>query len=278
MYGWAGKVLRVNLSTREIDKEPLNQEWAQDFIGGRGLNIRTLYDEVTSETDPMSPENPLIIGVGPCNGTLVAGSSRLTVTTKSPLTGFLGDASTGATFGAELKYAGYDQIIIRGKSDKPVYLWIEDDKVEIRDAAHLWGKNVVPTISSLEQECKAPGIGLLCIGPAGENLVRFATIMGPMGRAAGRTGVGTVMGSKKLKAMVVKGSQGVKVAHPERLEETFREMRRVWLEDRKEDYERKVKYGLNELLWAYRRLDIASVRNYQGGEFEGWDNYDPKLL
>lgn len=166
-------------------------EWAQKFIGGRGLNSRTLYSEVGPKTDPMGPENRLIVGVGPCNGTLIAGSSRLTITAKSPLSGFHRDASTGATFGAEIKYAGYDQIIIQGKSDKPVYLWIEDGKAEIRDATHLWGKNTGHTITSLEIENKDPSIGVLVIGPAGENLVKFAAVIGRMGRAAARAALGS---------------------------------------------------------------------------------------
>src|SRR4030042_268062 len=174
MNGWAGTVLRVNLSTRKISKEPLNMDWAHGFIGGRGLNSRTLYSEIKRGTDPLGPDNPLIIGVGPCNGTLVPGSGSLTITTKSPISGLLGDASTRAYFGAELKYAGYDQVIIQGKSDSPVYLWIEDDKIEIRDAPHLWGKFTGETISILYRENRDPSIAVLCIGPAGENLVKFA--------------------------------------------------------------------------------------------------------
>ena len=142
------------------------------------------------------------------------GSGSLTITTKSPLSGLLGDASTRAYFGAEMKYAGYDQVIIQGQSDKPVYLWIEDDKVEMRDVSHLWGNSIGETISHLEREERDPGIAVLCIGPAGENLVKFASIMGPMGRAAGRAGVGAVMGSKRLKAIAVRGTRGVKVADP----------------------------------------------------------------
>jgi len=144
----------------------------------------------------------------------VPGSGSLTITTKSPLSGLIGDASTRAYFGAEMKYAGYDQVIIQGQSDKPVYLWIEDDRVEIKDASRCWGKSTGETISDLQKEEKDPGIGVLCIGPAGENLVKFASIMGPMGRAAGRAGVGAVMGSKKLKAIAVRGTKGVKVADP----------------------------------------------------------------
>lgn len=268
MNGWAGTVLRVNLSTRKVSKEPLNMEWAHEFIGGRGLNSRTLYSECKIGTDPMGPDNPLIIGVGPCNGTLVPGSGSLTITTKSPLSGFHGDSSTRAYFGAELKYAGYDQIIIQGKSDNPVYLWIEDDKIEIRDASHLWGKFTDETISILYRENRDPSIAVLCIGPAGENLVKFASIMGPMGRAAGRTGVGTVMGSKKLKSIVVRGTKGVKVANPEQIEKVYKETQRVWLEDLKHVYDRRKKYGLPINTQLYQELGIRATKNYLEGVFE----------
>ncbi|OGP87888.1 MAG: hypothetical protein A2157_10845 [Deltaproteobacteria bacterium RBG_16_47_11] len=269
MNGWAGTVLRVNLSTRKISKEPLNMDWAHGFIGARGLNSRTLYSEIKPGTDPMGPDNPLIIGVGPCTGTLLPGSSSLDITTKSPLSGFLGDASTRAYFGAEIKYAGYDQIIIQGKSDHPVYLWIEDDKIEIRDASHLWGKFIGKTISILERENRDPGIAVLCIGPAGENLVKFASIMGPMGRAAGRTGVGAVMGSKRLKAIAVRGTKGVKVADPKRLEKAYKETRRIWLEDPhlKNLYDRRKRYGLPPNTQLYEELGMRTTRNYQEGSF-----------
>ncbi|GAG35423.1 unnamed protein product, partial [marine sediment metagenome] len=234
--------------------------------------------EVGPETDPMGPENRLILGVGPCNGTLIAGSSRLTITAKSPLSGFLGDASTGATFGAEIKYAGYDQIIIQGKSDKPVYLWIEDEKVEIRDATHLWGKSTGQTITSLEIENKDPSIGVLVIGPAGENLVKFAAVIGRMGRAAARAGMGTVMGSKKLKAIAVRGTKGVEVADPEGLEETFREARRLSTEENKEQYENISRFGLPLLVSTFNKLGILEIRGFQGGVFEPWNRLDAKYL
>jgi aldehyde:ferredoxin oxidoreductase len=269
MNGWAGTVLRIDLSSRQIRKEPLNMGWAHEFIGGRGLNSRKLYDEIKPGTDPLGPDNPLIIGIGPCNGTLVPGSSSVTITTKSPLSGFHGDASTRAYFGAEMKYAGYDQIIIEGRSDQSVYVWIEDDKVEIRDASHLWGKNTRETISNLERENRDPGIAVLCIGPAGENLVKFASIMGPMGRAAGRTGVGAVMGSKRVKAIAIRGTKGVKVANPERLEEAYKETRRIWLEDPhlKDVYDRRKKYGLPINTQHYEELGMRITRNYQEGVF-----------
>ena len=144
-YGWMGTILRVDLSNGKITKEPLTEDLAYNFIGGRGINSKILYDETGPETDPLGPDNRLIIGTGPTSGTLGLGNGRFTVTAKSPLTGILGDASGGGHFGAEVKFAGYDHIIIQGRAKKPVYLWVNDDEVKIKDAQHLWGKNTWET-------------------------------------------------------------------------------------------------------------------------------------
>lgn len=278
MNGWTGRILRVDLSARKIEKEPLNMEWAHNFIGGRGFNSRTIYHEIKPKTDPLGEENSIVIGVGPCNGTLVPGASSLNVSTKSPLSGFLGDSSTRAIFGAEIKYAGYDQIIIQGKSEKPIYLWIDDERVEIRDATHLWGKLVGETIRAIERECRNPEIGVLCIGPAGENIVKFAAILGQSGRTAGRTGVGAVMGSKRLKAIAVQGTKGVKVADPRMLEEAYRETRRIWLEERREVYEYRKKYGLPAGLLKYHELGCVDTKNYTEGVFDRISDLHPERL
>lgn len=219
MHGWAGRVLDVNLTTGEIKKLPLDMGLAKMFLGGRGLNAITLYRELKANTDPLSPANVLLFGVGPLNGTLSPGSGRYNVTSKSPLTGGFGDANCGGYWGAELKFAGYDQIIIRGKADSPVYLWIDDDDVEIRDASHLWGKATDETDRLIKEELGDPRIHINYIGPAGERLVKVANVMSDLYRAAGRTGMGCVMGSKNLKAIAVRGTRGVKVAHPDALQE-----------------------------------------------------------
>lgn len=219
MNGWMGTILRVDLTEKKITKVPLDKNLALKFIGGRGLNGITLYKELKPGIDPLSPENMIIFGGGPCNGTLSLASGRFNVTSKSPLTGGFGDSNAGGFWGPELKYAGYDQIIIQGKAEKPVYLWIDGDKVEIRDASHLWGEDTFETNKLILKEFGDPKIKVISIGPAGENLVKFANVMiGPY-RAAGRTGMGCVMGSKKLKAIVVRGDRGVKIAYPEKLQE-----------------------------------------------------------
>lgn len=223
-YGWMGKILRVDLSKGKIVKGPLPEELRYNFIGGRGINSKVLYDETGPETDPLGPENKLIIGTGPVTGTLVPTSGRFTVTAKSPLTGILGDANAGGSFGPELKYAGYDNIVVQGMSEKPAYLWIDDDDVELRDAQHLWGRNTHETEMMLKEEIGDSEIRVLSIGQAGENLVRFAGTINEEDRAAARCGMGAVMGSKKLKAIAVRGSKTVNIAHPDKLFKLVDEM------------------------------------------------------
>ncbi|MFC1869137.1 aldehyde ferredoxin oxidoreductase family protein [Thermodesulfobacteriota bacterium] len=226
-HGWAGNILRVDLSNGKIEREPLTEDLAHNYVGGRGINSKILYDETGPETDPLGPDNRLIIGTGPTSGTMGLGTGRFTVTCKSPLTGILGDASGGGHFGAEVKFAGYDHIIIQGKSKKPVYLWINDDKVEIRDAQHLWGKTTWEAAELIREELGDRDIRNICIGPAGENLVNYAFAIADDERVPAETGTGTVMGSKNLKAISVRGSRSVTIAHPEK----YYEIIKKWYDD-----------------------------------------------
>ncbi|MCS6924400.1 MAG: aldehyde ferredoxin oxidoreductase family protein [Candidatus Binatia bacterium] len=214
MYGWTGTLLRVNLTTRQISKEPLREEWARDFIGGRGLGARYLFAEVDPQIDPLSPENKLIFATGPLTGTNASCGARYMVVTKGPLTNAITTSNSGGHWGPELKAAGYDLLIVEGRAATPCYLWIYDDRVEIRDAGHLWGKTVWEAEEHLRQELGVPDAIVASIGPAGEKLVRFACIMNDLHRAAGRSGVGAVMGSKQLKAIAVRGTGGVRLADP----------------------------------------------------------------
>lgn len=216
IYGWTGKRLRVDLGSGKIVVEDIPERFREKWLGGRGFNSAVLYEEVGPDVDPFDPKNRLIFGVGPLTGTFSPSSGRTTITSRSPLQyppGH-GDANMGGHFGAELKYAGYDQIVIQGKAASPVYLFINDDYVEIRDAKHLWGKRVSVADTMLKEELRDPEIHIALIGPAGENLVRFACIVNDISRAAGRTGMGAVMGSKNLKAIAVKGSNPVNIAKP----------------------------------------------------------------
>lgn len=214
MGGWTGRVLRVNLSQRTWQIEPLRMDWAQAFIGGRGLGARYFCAEVSPDVDPFSPENKLIFATGPLTGTNASCGARYMVVTKAPLNGTLTTSNSGGHWGPALKFAGYDLLIVEGAADRPVYLAIFDDQVEIRDARHLWGKGVWETEELIRDEVGLPGVRIASIGQAGERLVRFAAIMNDLHRAAGRNGVGAVMGAKRLKAIAVCGTRGVPVARP----------------------------------------------------------------
>ncbi|MCX7708349.1 MAG: aldehyde ferredoxin oxidoreductase family protein [Clostridia bacterium] len=220
MSGYIGKILRVDLSSKTVKTEDLDLKLAQKFIGGRGLGTKMLMDEVDPGVDALSPDNKLIFMTGPLTGTNTPTGGRYMVITKSPLTGTVACSNSGGYWGPELKFAGYDGIIIEGKAAAPVYINIVDDKVEIRDASHLWGKVVSETTTVLENE-HGEKVKVATIGPAGENLSRIAAVMNDRGRAAGRSGVGAVMGSKNLKAIVVKGSGKVEVADADKLKEVF---------------------------------------------------------
>jgi len=211
MNGWIGTVLRVDLTSGSIKKEALDLELAKMFIGGRGLGSKILYDEVDAKTDPLSSDNKLIFAAGPLNGTFAPSSGHFNVVTKGPLTGTIAASSSGGMFGPMLKFAGYDMIILEGKADRPVYLWIKDSEVEIRGAEDLWGKNTVDTTQEIRSATDEEA-SVACIGPGGERLIFFANIMNESNRAAGRTGVGAVMGSKQLKAVAVLGTGAVHVS------------------------------------------------------------------
>ncbi|MFH1775767.1 MAG: aldehyde ferredoxin oxidoreductase C-terminal domain-containing protein [Chloroflexota bacterium] len=214
-YGWAGTILEVNLTTGEIVKTPLDRELAAKHIGGAGLAVKILYDEVEPGTDPLGPDNILMVTQGPLSGTTAPSSGRYDIITKGPQTGIYLRSNGGGFFGPELKWAGYDLIIFRGASKKPVYLWIDDDQVELRDAAHLWGKDTWVTQDMIRKELGDEEIQTLKVGPSGENMGFSACVIGDLGRAAGKAGGGAVWGSKKLKAVAVRGTKGVNIARPD---------------------------------------------------------------
>jgi len=216
MYGYVGKILRIDLANKLAKVEDLDEAMARKFIGGRGLATKIYSDEVGPNVDAFAPENKLIVATGPLTGTPTPTGGRYMVVTKSPLTGTIASSNSGGYWGPELKFAGYDMVIVEGKSDQPVYLMIEDDKIEFRDASHLWGKVVSEATKQLESEAPEKS-RILTIGPAGEKLSCLAAIINDYDRAAGRSGVGAVMGSKNLKAIVVKGSGSVEVADREQL-------------------------------------------------------------
>lgn len=223
-YGWKGTILRVNLTDRKVTKQELPLTWARNYIGCRGLNSKILFDEVKADTQALSAENKLIFGTGPLEGTPI-GMGRMSATTKA-VNGRLGEGGLGGFFGPELKFAGYDFVVVEGKSDTPVYIWIKDEEVKIREAAHIWGKTTWETERIIKDELGDQDIQIRSIGPAGENLVHAAVLIGNLNRSGGRAGFGEVMGFKKLKAVAVRGSGGVQIAHPDDFEETYGRIRK----------------------------------------------------
>nr|WP_066353617.1 aldehyde ferredoxin oxidoreductase family protein [Fervidicola ferrireducens] len=267
MFGWKGTILRVNLTEGSIKKESLDLKDAHMYIGGRGLGVKILTDEVDPGIEPLSPENKLIFMTGPLTGTMAASPGRYEVVAKAPLTGTIGGANSGGHFGPELKFAGYDGIIFEGRAEKPVYLWINDDHVELRSAEHLWGKNTFETTDQLLKET-AEDARVACIGPAGEKLVLFATVMNDKHRAAGRSGMGAVMGSKNLKAVVVRGTKSVDVADPEAFYKACVDARRK-LKEHPVTGTGLPMYGTEILINILNQVGALPTRNWRdGGYFE----------
>lgn len=221
MGGYNGKVLRINLTEGKISTEPLNKDLAKKYLSGRGLAGKMFFDEVAADVDALSPENTMYIATGVLTGTNAPTSGRFMVVTKSPLNGCIASSNSGGYWGAQLKFAGYDMVILEGKSPKPVYIAITDDKVEIKDAAKVWGKDVYATTDALKLEFGDDKAKVLTIGPAGETLSLNAAIMNDLFRAAGRSGVGAVMGSKNLKAVVVRGTGKVQNANPDEMKKVL---------------------------------------------------------
>ncbi|MFW9999278.1 MAG: aldehyde ferredoxin oxidoreductase family protein [Candidatus Hermodarchaeota archaeon] len=217
MKGFVGKLLVINLNNHEIRNESLDEEIAKYFLGGSGYCCRYLYDKLEKETDPLSPENILMFMNGPFSGSNIPTSGKFVVCAKSPLTGIWGESNCGGFFGPELKKTGYDGIVIKGASKNPVYIEITEKDVKIKDATMLWGKGIIETSKTLKEQSRTPLTRVACIGPAGENLVKYAIIASEE-KAAGRTGMGAVMGSKKIKAITVRGPKMTyPAANPENL-------------------------------------------------------------
>ena len=276
MDGWIGKVLRVNLSTGKVSTEALDPGLAKDYIGARGLGTKIMTDEVDPKVDPLSPENKLIFMPGPLTGTFAPSAGRYTVVTKGALTGAIASANSGGTWGPALKFAGYDAVIIEGAAPKPVYLWIKNAKVEIRDASHLWGKDVPETSDAIRAETDDDA-KIACIGPAGENRVLFACIMNDLHRAAGRSGVGAVMGSKNLKAIAVVGTGAVTCADPKAFESAV-------VKARDKIHKHPVGgaglrlYGTDVLTNILNQIGAYPTKNYQDGHFPTADKLGGETL
>ncbi|MCD4677233.1 MAG: aldehyde ferredoxin oxidoreductase family protein, partial [Desulfobacula sp.] len=270
MYGWKGKILRINLNTQTFHEENLNLDIAKNYIGGRGLGIYYMNKELDPLCDPLSPENIMIFATGPLTGTGAPTGARYMVMTKSPLTHAITCSNSGGFFPNELKRAGYDGIIVTGKSKKPVYLWINQGQVEIKDAVHLWGKNTHETTDLLLVETDAKA-RVACIGPAGEKKVLFASIMNDKHRAAGRSGVGAVMGSKNLKAVVVKGKGRIPLADPDRFRDLNKTILDIFKDGIKEAPLGLTVNGTAGVVMATQNFGVLPTKNWQQGTFDGWE-------
>ncbi|MFZ9670627.1 MAG: aldehyde ferredoxin oxidoreductase family protein [Burkholderiaceae bacterium] len=266
---WTRTILRVDLSKGTVTKEPLNMAWAAQYLGSRGLASKYLVEEVDPKTDPLSADNKIIWATGPLTGTVASTGGRYTVVTKGPLTGAIACSNSGGYWGAELKFAGYDMVIFQGKSPKPVYLSISDDTVELKDASHLWGKTVWETEELIKKTHQDPLTRISSIGAAGENQVLFAAVVNDLHRAAGRSGVGAVMGSKNLKAIAVRGTKGVGNLH------NAKEFMRVTAEKKKILAENAVTgqglptYGTQVLMNVINEMGALPTRNHRDVQFEG---------
>jgi aldehyde:ferredoxin oxidoreductase len=277
MYGWRGRIIRVDLNRKRVEEQILDPQVAKNYIGGRGLGVYYLLQEADPHCDPLGEENPLIMATAPLTATRAPTGARYMVMTKSPLTGAITCSNSGGQFPAALKKAGLDMILFRGKAPEPVYLWIDRGQVEIRPASHLWGKDTHETHDSLRKETH-PEARVACIGPAGEKQVRFASIMNDRDRAAGRSGVGAVMGSKNLKAVVVRGDGEVPIWDESAFEKSCREYYQKFRQSIKDGPPPLRTHGTAVTVMATQSHGVLPTRNFQQGTFEGWKGIHGETL
>ncbi len=266
---WAGKLLRVNLTTGTCNSEPLRMDWVKQYLGQRGLATKYFVEEVDANVDPLSAENKIIWATGPLTGTMASTGGRYSVITKGPLTGAIACSNSGGYWGAELKFAGWDMIIFEGKSPKPVYLFIQDDEAKLLDASDLWGKSVWETEPAIKNKHHDPLIRVSTIGRAAETGCLYAAVVNDLHRAAGRSGVGTVMGSKNLKAIAVRGTKGVGNIHnPKEFMKVTFEKKKI-LADNAVTGQGLPTYGTQVLMNVINEMGAMPTRNHRDVQFEG---------
>ena len=269
---WTRKVLRVNLSAGTVAEEPLKMEWAHDYLGQRGLATRYLVDEIDPQCDALGPDNKLIMTTGPLTGTIASTGGRYSAVCKSPLTGTVACSNSGGFFGAELKFAGWDMIIFEGKAASPMYLSIEDDVAKLMPADHLWGQSVWAADHALRQTHQDPQVKIACVGRSAEEGCLYAAIVNDLHRAAGRSGVGTVMASKNLKAVVVRGTKGLgNINDPKRFMQTVKDGKKVLAENAVTGQGLPA-YGTQVLMNVINEVGALPTRNMRETQFEGASN------
>lgn len=276
MFGWTGSVLRVNLTDGTIKHEALDLQAAKEYLGCRGLGTYYYIKEVPEIVEPLSAENKVIFAAGPLTGTMGTSTGRFQVVTRSPLTGTIGAANSGGYFGPEMKYAGYDMIIFEGKSKKPVYLYINNGDVSLRDASEMWGKDTHAATDML-LAATDPDAKVTCIGPAGERMALLANMINDKHRAPGRGGLGAVMGSKKLKAVVVRGTMGVKVADKPGFLAAVKASRELLAQNGVTSGGLPA-YGTNVLVNILNQTGALPTRNFHEGQFPTADKVGGETL
>ncbi|MDK1081196.1 MAG: aldehyde ferredoxin oxidoreductase family protein [Anaerolineae bacterium] len=270
-HGYNGKILHIDLTTRKIDIEEPDLAFYRKYMGGSAMGLYYLFKNMPGGVDPLGPDNVLCLMASVITGTPISGQSRMTATAKSPLTDCIGDSQSGGFFPAELKFAGFDGIVIKGKADTPVYLWIHDGQVELKDGSHLWGKITGEAEALIKEELDDKRIEVLQVGPAGENLVRYAAIMTMSNRAFGRTGMGAVMGSKNLKAIAVRGKNKPTLADKSALMDLTRWGVKAFPDS---DVFGLGKYGTAEATAGQQQSGGLPTNNFNSGVFDGWEAID----
>jgi len=273
-FGYSNKILRVNLSNDKISIEHPEEIFYRKYIGGEGFVAYYLLKELKPNTDPLGPENKLVFATGPITGVSIAGAGRNSVGAKSPLTNGFGEAEVGGYWGPELKKAGFDAIIVEGKAKSPIFIWIKNGNVEIRDASHIWGKTTGEAQKIIKEELDDKLVHISQIGPGGENLVKYACVINDLRSAAGRTGMGAVMGSKNLKAVVVRGNKRPKVANKEKLRELRNFFSNNYLKHYKEYYSHGTGGGAMEMFASMGNLP---TRNFKAGGIGSAKALDPQI-
>ncbi len=265
LFGYGGRILRIDLSKGQVRVEPTPERLAREWLGGRGFVAKILWDELPAGVEPFSEGNKVVVASGPMSGVFLPGSGKIEMGTKSPETGLYGEGNMGGHLAGELKFAGYDAIIIGGAAAKPSFILIDDDKVEIRDAAKYWGKGAIEAEKAIKDDL-GEDFKVASIGPAGENMTTYAVVSHDFGRQVGRTGVGSVLGSKKVKAVVVRGSRGFELADPERSLAKGKQMFEACFA--KPGFEEWTPYGTAGVTDWINEIGAFPTRNFQSGFFE----------
>ncbi|MCW4048147.1 MAG: aldehyde ferredoxin oxidoreductase family protein [Candidatus Bathyarchaeota archaeon] len=265
-YGYTGKILRISLSDESLNVENLTVEDARNYLGGRGFNAHRLYKEVKAGIDPLEQENKLMFATGPLVGTMFPTASRFNVSAKSPHTGIFGDSNAGGHFAPEMKFAGYDQIIIEGKSENPIYISVKDDEIEFRDAEQITGSTVFDADAYIKKDLADARTQTVICGPAAENGVKYGALFANQVRAASRTGMGTVMASKNVKALALRGTGAVEVAEPDRFRDLVLQLEQEIREH--EQYQGRRLMGTTRILMMANAAGFLPTRNYLSGVYE----------